>query len=156
MGYLPPGAPSTPGDVPKILSPAGAPMVSPPDAAAKSREGPPGRGFFAGDRPPSGGPPVHKIHELKEVAKATGGPGPLEAHPPVSGGTPTGREVLPRPESRGSVGGTKDHERGSPPMQRHLHTHHHMHMLGPPLFSSVFPGDRMFQSTLFCFVIRPE
>jgi len=141
MGYLP-GAAAGPGDMPKIMSPAGAPpMVSPSDA--KSREGP-GRSFFAGDGPPSG-PPVHKIHELKDVAKGAGGSGPLDVLPPTSGPPAAGSRELPRPDSRGS-GGTKDHERGSPPMQRHLHTHHHMHMLGPPLFSSVFPGDRMYPS----------
>ena len=114
-------------------------MVSPPDAA-KPRDGP-GRNFFAPGDGPTSGPPVHKIHELKEVAKGTGATGPLEVLPPVSG-SPGSRE-LPRPDSRGS-GGTKDHERGSPPMQRHLHTHHHMHMLGPSLFGSVFPGDRKY------------
>ena len=145
MGYLP-GSSAPPGDVPKIMSPAGAPMVSPPDA--KSRDGP-GRNFFvAGDGPPTG-PSVHKIHELKEVAKATGGAGPLDVIPPASAGTPTaiGSRELPRPDSRGS-GGAKDHERGSPPMQRHLHTHHHMHMLGPPLFSGVFTGDRKYYSSI--------
>ena len=136
MGYLP-GASAGPGDVPKIISPAGAPMVSPPDT--KSRDGP-GRNFFAGDGPPSG-PPVHKIHELKEVAKGSGGPVPLDVLPPASVSPAAGSRELPRPDSRGS-GGTKDHDRDSPPMQRHLHTHHHMHMLGPPLFS--FPGDRMY------------
>ena len=140
MGYLP-GTSSGPGDVPKILSPAGAPMLSPSDA--KSREGP-GRNFFAGDGP-SSAPPVHKIHELKDVAKGTGGTGPLEVLPPASGAPAAGSREVPRPDSRGSgVGGLKDHERGSPPMQRHLHTHHHMHMLGPPLFSSVFPSDRTY------------
>lgn len=138
MGYIP-GASGGPGDVPKIISPAATPMVSPSDV--KPREGP-GRNFFAGDGPPSG-PPVHKIHELKEVAKGTGGPVPLDVLPPVSGAPGAGIRELPRPDSRGS-GGAKDHERGSPPMQRHLHTHHHMHMLGPPLFSSVFPGDRTY------------
>jgi len=138
MGYLP-GASAGPGDVPKIISPAAAPMVSPSEA--KPREVP-GRNFFAGEGPPSG-PPVHKIHELKEVAKGAGGTGPLDVLPPVSGSPVPGGRELPRPDSRGS-GGTKDHERGSPPMQRHLHTHHHMHMLGPPLFSSVFPGDRTY------------
>jgi len=137
MGYLPGGS-AGPGDVPKIISPAGAPMVSPSDA--KSRDGP-GRSFFAAGDGPSSGPPVHKIHELKEVAKGTGGAGPLDVLPPSSGSPASGSRELARPDSRGS-GGTKDHERGSPPMQRHLHTHHHMHMLGPPLFSSVFPGDR--------------
>ena len=135
MGYLPGGS-APPGDVPKIISPAGTPMVSPSDA--KPRDGP-GRNFFAGDGPP--GPPVHKIHELKDVAKGTGNAGQLDILPPVSGAPGAGSRELPRPDSRGS-GGTKDHERGSPPMQRHLHTHHHMHMLGPSLFGSVFPGDR--------------
>ena len=144
MGYLP-GASTGPGDVPKILPPSAAPMVSPSDA--KSREGP-ARNFFAGDAP-SSGPPVHKIHGLKEVAKGTGGTGPLDVLPPVSGAPAVGSRELPRPDSRGS-GGTKDHERGSPPMQRHLHTHHHMHMLGPPLFSSVFPGDRMYYKLPSC------
>lgn len=149
MGYLP-GASAPPGDVPKIISSAGAPMVSPSDT--KSREGP-GRNFFPGDGPPSG-PPVHKIHELKEVAKGTGGTGTLDVLPPVSGAPATGSRELPRPDSRDS-GGMKDHERGSPPMQRHLHTHHHMHMLGPPLFGGVFPGaDRTYYIlTLFVIVI---
>jgi len=139
MGYLP-GASAGPADVPKIISPAGAAMVSLSPSDSKSRDGP-GRNFFTGDSPLSG-PPVHKIHELKEVAKGTGSAGPLDVLPPVSGSPVAGGRELPRPDSRGS-GGSKDHERGSPPMQRHLHTHHHMHMLGPPLFSSVFPGDRM-------------
>ena len=147
MGYLP-GGTAPPGDVPKIMSPAGTPMVSPPDSKPRDV---PGRNFFGGDGP-SSGPPVHKIHELKEVAKGTGGAVPLDVLPPASGASAAGVRELPRPDSRGS-GGSKDHERGSPPMQRHLHTHHHMHMLGPPIFSGVFPGDREYQlSTSFCVI----
>lgn len=141
MGYPLPGASAGPTDVPKIISPAGTPAVSPSDS--KSRECP-GRSFFAGEGP-SSGPPVHKIHELKEVAKGSSGPSPLDVIPPSSGAPATAGWEVPRPDSCGSgVGGTKDHERGSPPMQRHLHTHHHMHMLGPSLFGGVFPGDRKF------------
>jgi len=149
MGYIAGASSAGPGDVPKMISPAGAPMVSPPDA--KSREAPP-RNFFAGDSAPSA-PAVHKIHELKEVAKGSGAAGPLEvlaapsAAAVASGAPVAGAREVARPESRGSVGlsgAAKEHERGSPPMQRHLHTHHHMHMLGPSLFGSVFPGDRTY------------
>jgi hypothetical protein len=155
VGYLPPSAG---GDVAAIMSPAGGPHLSPSDG--KPRDGPQ-RGFYPGGDPPGGGQscaPVHKIHELKEVAK--GGSGASGESSQSSGGALSGsglRDIV-RPESRGgAVGGSgglpKDLERGgasSPPTQRHVHTHHHMHMLGPhipPLFGGVFPGDRTYPNS---------
>ena len=97
---------------------------------------------------------MHKIHELKEVAKGSEGGsivGGRMASSPSGGGGDAGGGG--RPESRGSVhsgvggggvggkeGGSHDHL--SPPTQRHLHTHHHMHVLGP--MYPVYSNDREF------------
>jgi len=148
VGYLP----SAGGDVGGMMSPAVGPHLSPSDS--KPRDGPP-RGFYPGNDGAGSAPStVHKIHELKEVAK--GSSGSAGDNSPSVTGASTGSVLRDmRPESRsgavgGSVGLPKDLERGgtsSPPTQRHVHTHHHMHMLGPaipPLFGSVFPSDRTY------------
>jgi hypothetical protein len=140
MGYLQSaGAPTS--DIAVMMPPPpGIPLASPSDG--KPRDLTPRGGFYPSD----GGQgstttPVHKIHELKEVAKGTGIGGQPEAMAGGSALSSASRDAG-RPESRGGPSvssGPKDHERGSPPMQRHLHTHHHMHMLGPPFIG--FPGD---------------
>ena len=148
VGYLPSAA----GDVGNMMSPAVGPHLSPSDG--KPRDGPP-RSFYPGNDGAGSAPStVHKIHELKEVAKGCSGSGG-DSSQSVTGAS-TGSVLRDmRPESRsgaigGSVGLPKDLERGgtsSPPTQRHVHTHHHMHMLGPaipPLFGSVFPSDRTY------------
>jgi len=100
-----------------------------------------------------GGAQMHKIHELKDVAKGPGTGGGSGGSISGESGmlpSPGGTDIAGRPESRGSVhssggGLSKDHEHdhGSPPTQRHLHTHHHMHVLGPSLYP-VFSNDSKF------------
>ena len=67
-------------------------------------------------------PGPHKIHELKDAAK----PAPGKLTPPLS----SAKEVE-RPGSANSATSPKDMN-GSPLLQRHLHTHHHTHVVGPP------------------------
>ena len=67
-------------------------------------------------------PGPHKIHELKDAAK----PAPGKLTPPLS----SAKEVE-RPGSANSATSPKD-VNGSPLLQRHLHTHHHTHVVGPP------------------------
>ena len=69
-------------------------------------------------------PGPHKIHELKDAAK----PAPGKLTPPLS--SSSAKEVE-RPGSANSATSPKDMN-GSPLLQRHLHTHHHTHVVGPP------------------------
>ena len=69
-------------------------------------------------------PGPHKIHELKDAAK----PAPGKLTPPLS--SSSAKEVE-RPGSANSAASPKD-VNGSPLLQRHLHTHHHTHVVGPP------------------------
>ena len=75
-------------------------------------------------------PGPHKIHELKDAAK----PAPGKLTPPLS--SSSAKEVE-RPGSANSATSPKDLN-GSPLLQRHLHTHHHTHVVGPgyPMYGS--------------------
>jgi hypothetical protein len=75
----------------------------------------------------------HKIHELQDVAK--------RAEKTRLTNSPPTKEVE-RPDSRNSVGpdGKPRESRTSPPTQRHLHTHHHTHVLGAPSFPQMQYG----------------
>ena len=73
-------------------------------------------------------PGQHKIHELKDAAKPASG----KSTPPLS----SSKEVE-RPGSANSATSPKELT-GSPLLQRHLHTHHHTHVVGPgyPMYGS--------------------
>lgn len=78
----------------------------------------------------------HKIHELKEVAKGetpSGNPGSsLENRPLSSGGMQHSSVIQSGNSSSVSRESVKEKDLPSEPaLQRHLHTHHHMHVIGP-------------------------
>uniref|UniRef100_A0A2C9KUT3 C2H2-type domain-containing protein n=1 Tax=Biomphalaria glabrata TaxID=6526 RepID=A0A2C9KUT3_BIOGL len=82
--------------------------------------------------------PVHKIHELQEKGLGRPGPGVHSPAPTRSGGSDA--LTTSRSSSPGHpVDKVKDKQReysSSPPTQRHVHTHHHTHVVGgfPPLY----------------------
>ena len=73
-------------------------------------------------------PGPHKIHELKDAAKPSAG----KSSPPLSS-----TKEVERPSSANSATSPKELN-GSPLLQRHLHTHHHTHVVGPsyPMYST--------------------
>ena len=76
----------------------------------------------------------HKIHELKDVGKHG------DRDPRPSSCSPTPKDLAKeRPESRNAaLSKEKELHRNSPPTQRHLHTHHHTHVVEAayPLYGS--------------------
>ena len=94
--------------------------------------------------------PAHKIHELKEAARKPE-PSPSKTTIPVStsstkeftpastekrdAASPAGKATTPVGGTPGPGSGGKDaggDQKGTPPLQRHVHTHHHTHVIGHP------------------------
>ena len=74
------------------------------------------------------GAPVHKIHELQERGRGSPGGSSPTPSKPGSGDAAGGRTSTPGPADK-----LKDKQRdysASPPTQRHVHTHHHTHVVG--------------------------
>jgi hypothetical protein len=112
------------------------PQMISPGVALPSPDGKPSRGDMVVQPPtPSpyfeGSSQIHKIHELKDVAKGPGETAGAEASPGRDGG---------QAKAASGTSSAKDKEQ-EPQLQRHLHTHHHMHVLGP-----IFPYDAMLAS----------
>ena len=91
----------------------------------------------SGDSPRVGaslGGNLHKIHELSDKGRSSS---PRDASPTPS---KVGHDV-----SAGSSGDkVKDKQRSSsPPTQRHVHTHHHTHVVGPgfPVYAPEALGE---------------
>ncbi|KAK2168205.1 hypothetical protein LSH36_19g02023 [Paralvinella palmiformis] len=74
----------------------------------------------------------HKIHELQDLAKRA------DANKVTCCGSPAASDT-DRPDSSNSLDpdGKVREQRTSPPTQRHLHTHHHTHVLGTPTYPTI-------------------
>ena len=106
VGYLPPDAMA--GDKDKGLASPGAPT---PEPGAKPLELVQQQYYTTGPHSAQ----QHKIHELQELAKTS-----------EPGGSPAKRTESGSPAERSESSKVR-----TPPPQRHLHTHHHTHVVNP-------------------------
>ena len=91
----------------------------------------------------------HKIHELKEAAKDGA---PSEPHSSSTPGKSSEPSTTPTaPDGRLDLAKQHREYSNSPPTQRHLHTHHHTHVVGPayPLYDPY--SGRYLVSTTFIY-----